>query len=143
MPITREPLTPILANDRTNQLVSENTRSHYPVTELLLKVDNPLLIVLTPFLPKNYWWRDRCGILTLRSDNALMWNSDHLPSTIEISYKDFRQEASGWNVYLAYLKAHKRTWYELECPKWKTTQGEVVFSVEACDFSFGDFEKCQ
>jgi hypothetical protein len=121
----------------TNSIFAQQeTSSTLPMTELLLTPDDPLLIVLTPFSLKNQWKRDQLGLLHLLPDNTLLWESDHFDGVIEISYSEFRSQASGWVTLLTRPEKGKKVWYEVQKPKWTYTENGIVFDVEICDFSF-------
>jgi hypothetical protein len=105
-------------------------------SELALKVDSPLLIVLTPYSPKNAWWRDRQGILSLLPDGVVDLNSDHINSgkTIGVSREYFKQAIrDGWSVYLAYC-SKPTVWYEFEAVAWRYEPDRVIIPVDRSDF---------
>jgi hypothetical protein len=141
----------------TAHSASEDTQ-HCPVTELLLKVDSHLLILLTPYHAKNAWWRDRAGILKLQPDGRMLWFSEcpiehdggRIPgewgqpteteyptAPVELSYKKFSKDTMQWHVFLASCKKGNQTWYEWNTDEWRHEPHGVIFSVENRNLTLG------
>ena len=115
-------------------------------TELVLKVGQPLLIVLTPYSLRNKWRRDRKGILTLHFNGSIDWNSDHLNSNepnltkpTELSKEYFKQALrDDWDAFFAYSGERDRSWYEIDFGRdWKYEADRVIIPVNSCDFRLG------
>jgi hypothetical protein len=106
-------------------------------TEVFLSIDNPLLVVLTPYSPKNAWWRDRNGILSLLTDGVVSFDSDHLDSlgkTINVSHEYFKQALrDGWSVYMAYC-SKPTVWFDYEPVAWQYETDRVIISADTCDW---------
>ncbi|PSB57755.1 hypothetical protein [Chamaesiphon polymorphus] len=93
-------------------------------TELSLKVGSPLLIVLTPRHPKNRWWIDRFGLLSLKPNGIITWSSDDFISgepygrsvaDLSRGFKLLFHE--GWEILLA---ENDSVWYEFITEPWRT-----------------------
>jgi hypothetical protein len=106
-------------------------------TELLLGVNNPLLVVLAPYSPKNAWWQERKGTLSLLTDGVIEFNSDHIDSlgkTINVSHEYFKQALrDGWSVYMAYC-AKPTVWYDFNPVAWGYESDRVIISADTCDW---------
>jgi hypothetical protein len=126
------------------QLTSQSAESQPTATELVLKVGNPLLIVLTPYSPKNAWWRDRKGVLSFHHDRNIDWNSDHTTdnnfdrSILNQIWRD------GWEVNAALAGETNRTWYHLDLQVkhdtlsgFRETADGIIFDVSPCIFGGG------
>jgi hypothetical protein len=105
-------------------------------TELTLTVENPLLIILSPWQRKNAWWRERCGLLYLRRDGLIEWHSDHQPKSEKLaSHEAFKQMIrDGWDVYTTSPALADRQWYEPDLNEWKYEHDRIVFGVDTCNF---------
>jgi hypothetical protein len=109
-------------------------------TELTLKVGEPLLFVLTPYSPKNAWWQERKGILTLLPDGVVDLNSDYLScdgrgnEIINVSHQYFKQAMrEGWSVYMACC-AKPTIWYDFNPVPWQYEPDRVIISADSCDW---------
>ena len=113
-----------------------------PITELTLTTDKPLLVILTPQSPKNSWWLDRAGLLSLRPDGVLTWYSDDFISTepwgrsmtdINNGFKQFGKD--GWNPLLSESGS---IWYELSFGVCDYLKDSVIIPVDPSTFALGD-----
>jgi hypothetical protein len=112
-------------------------------TALTLTINQPILIIFTPDAPRNSWWRDRKGILSLRMNSLIDWNSDHLlsnePNKVkpsEMSKEYFIQALrADWEIYLAYCHETNRRWFEPDFRRdWEYPEGRVIIPVLASKF---------
>jgi hypothetical protein len=125
----------------TTDTLSRSTRNppNAPIaTELTLKVGEPLLVVLTPYSPKNAWWQERKGILTLLPDGIVDLNSDYLNGEgrgneiIHVSHQYFKQAMrEGWSVYLAYC-SKPTVWHDFNAVPWQYDPDRVIISADTC-----------
>jgi hypothetical protein len=113
------------------------------VTELVLTIDNPLLIVLSPWRRENAWWRDRHGLLFLRHDGVISWHSDHSADSTKItSHEAFKQMIrDGWDVFLADRGEADRAWYEPDLNEWTYESDRIIIRVSPCKFRLGGGSK--
>jgi hypothetical protein len=113
-----------------------------PITELTLKADKQLLVILTPQSPKNNWWRERKGLLSLRPDGVIVWHSDDFINTepygrsmtdIKMGFKKLFK--GGWDVLLS---ENNSVWHELSFGNCDYLNDSVVIPVYPSTFTLGD-----
>lgn len=111
--------------------------SHTESPTLTLRIDNPLLVVLTPYSPKNAWWINRKGILSLLADGVIAYHCDRFDSigeTVNVSHQYFKQAMrDGWSVYMAYC-SKPTVWFEYEPVAWGYESDGVIIPVEPSNF---------
>jgi hypothetical protein len=98
-------------------------------TDLVLTIGNPLLIVLTPWRPRQAWWRDRCGLLYLRHDGVIDWHSDHSPKSTKIASHEFFKQTmkDGWDVFMK--SESDLTWCEPDLNPWQYEPDRVLIKA--------------
>ncbi len=114
-----------------------------PVTHVTLITEKPLLIVLTPSMPKrNGWWRDRNGLLSLRPDGVILWHSDDFiviephgrsMTDIKMGFKNLFK--GGWDVLLS---ENKSVWHELSFGNCDYLNDSVIIPVYPSPFTLGN-----
>jgi hypothetical protein len=121
-------------------MIANITSDHPTETAMTLKVGEPLLVVLTPYLPANAWWGERKGILTLLPDGVIDLNSDYLKcdgrgnEVTNVSYQYFKQAMrDGWSVYLAYC-SKPSVWHDFNAVPWQYEPDRVIISADTCDW---------
>jgi hypothetical protein len=113
-----------------------NPSNQHPAAELVLTVDNPLLIVLTPRSFRDAWWRDRKGLLYLREDGLIDYASDHTTKVTIFMSQEFLKQLfyDGWEAYLSYPDC---PWYEHKYKKWRHEADRVLIPVYPSTFTLG------
>ncbi|WP_373539340.1 hypothetical protein [Chamaesiphon sp.] len=114
-----------------------------PITELTLTTDKPILIVLTPFMPKrDGWWIDRKGLLYLNHDGIITWHSDNFIASepcgksmtdIVLGFKHLAKE--GWNPLLS---EDGSVWHELSFGNCDYSADRVLIPVYPSPFTLNN-----
>jgi hypothetical protein len=108
-------------------------------TKITLSCTDSLLITLAPVCRSKAWWHYRQGILSLRPDGVIDWNSDHLTTTERILSHEFHFPIlrSGWEVFLNDLGKAHLPWSRLECSDWEYEADRIVMPVSPKKYLLG------
>jgi hypothetical protein len=123
-------------------VVDSNASIQLPVTELVLEIDKPLLIVLAP-ISQTSWCRERKGVLSLCPNQIINWVSDDFSfpashygrsiSGIESHFKPYLCR-HGWEMFLS---ASGGVWYEYMLGECQYKNNLVTIAVGASSFRLG------
>jgi hypothetical protein len=115
--------------------VISQTPTEQKVSELILEVKSPLLIVALHY-------KDRAdssleGILRLRSDGIVEWDcnlSDGIDTTLEPQFQ-IKKLDPYYDFYIAKCGEIDRVWYELKIlQEWRYEPDRVIIPVDRSDF---------